>query len=190
MSNTISSVSPPAFSPLTSNSSRSSPPCNESESEEIIAPTATSCKTVKMPTFKIVGDNVDKSIRPREETSDSHLQSLHYFHSYAVLDRCDMSSLDDAPSLCDTTSADVCSVLPTDLDHSTLKQNLTTIVSRILRNHFTFFKDNLPFVQRHIPHIHSKEMSLKSTVVGITIIDIANITYTRILGSIRCSSKE
>lgn len=107
-----------------------------------------------------------------------------------MLDRCDMSSLDDAPSLCNTTSADICSVLPTDLNHSTLKQYLINIVSRILRNHFTFFKDNLLSVQRHIPHIHSKEMSLKSTVVGIIIIGIANITYIRILGSIRCSSKE
>ena len=78
-----------------------------------------------MPTFKIVGYNVDKSIRPRHETNDSHLQS---FHAYAVLDRCDMSSFEDAPSQFDDANADVCSVLPSMIDQSNMKQNLAVIV--------------------------------------------------------------
>ena len=170
-SDASSPVAPPTFSPLTSDSSQCSPSSNDSESDENTAQTNALIKTVKMPTFKIVGDNVDKSIRPRHETSDSHLQSIHYFHAYAVLDRCDMSSFEDAPSQFDATSADVCSVLPTMNDQSTMKQNLAVIVSHILRNNnFKFFKDNVRPIQRHIPHIYSKEMSLKSTVVSIMLL--------------------
>lgn len=46
-----------------------------------------------LPTFKIVGDNIDKTVRPRQETSDSHTKSLHYFHSYAVKDRVGVTML-------------------------------------------------------------------------------------------------
>ena len=167
MSDAGSSITPPTFSRLTTNSSKSSPSCYGSESEENTEPTDGFIKTVKIPTFKIVGDNIDKSFRPRHETSDSHLKTIHYFHAYAVLDRCDMSSFEDAPSHFHTASADVSSVLPTIHDQSAIKQNPSVIVSQIVRNHFKFFKDNIQSIKRHIPHIHSKEMSLKSTVVGL-----------------------
>ena len=39
--------------------------------------------------FKIVGDNIDKNIRPANQRIDRRTQSFHYFHSYAVLDRID-----------------------------------------------------------------------------------------------------
>ena len=38
--------------------------------------------------FKIVGDNVDKNVRPTFQRSN---QSLHHFHSYAVKDRVNLS---------------------------------------------------------------------------------------------------
>lgn len=54
---------------------------------------------VSFPLFKIVGDNIDETVKPREETSESHNKSLHYFHSYAVMDRTDVSALQDNPHL-------------------------------------------------------------------------------------------
>ena len=39
--------------------------------------------------FKIVGDNVDKDIRPSFQRIDYRTRSLHYFHAYAMLDRVD-----------------------------------------------------------------------------------------------------
>lgn len=48
--------------------------------------------------YKIVGDNIDKNIRPRHQSLESQGRSLHYFHSYAVLDRFDCSAYsDEAP---------------------------------------------------------------------------------------------
>ena len=37
--------------------------------------------------YIIVGDNLDKTINPRFMTVAHQRQSVHYFHSYAVLDR-------------------------------------------------------------------------------------------------------
>lgn len=47
--------------------------------------------------FKIVGDNLDKTVKPRHMRSDHQNVSLHYFHSIAVKDRIDFSNLPDTP---------------------------------------------------------------------------------------------
>ncbi len=63
---------------------------DSSDIDEFLGPKRTlSC--TRLPTFKIVGDNIDKTIRPREMRSDHQTRSLHYFHSYAVRDRIDIS---------------------------------------------------------------------------------------------------
>jgi len=46
--------------------------------------------------FKIVGDNIDKNIRPSFQRYDNNTTSLHYFHHYAVLDRVDLSNHSEA----------------------------------------------------------------------------------------------
>ena len=52
-----------------------------------------------MPTpwhgFKIVGDNIDKNIRPSFQRCDYQTKSFHYFNSYAVKDRIDLSDVSD-----------------------------------------------------------------------------------------------
>ena len=41
----------------------------------------------------VVGDNVDKTVKPRFMSSDRQRQSLHNFHSYAALDHIDFLHL-------------------------------------------------------------------------------------------------
>ena len=78
--------------------------------------------------FKIVGDNVDKNIRPSFQRLDRQTRSLHYFHSYSVLDRIDHSTLSDAkPSL---GLIDPECLLPSLEDSSALKHEFTVLVSR------------------------------------------------------------
>ena len=43
--------------------------------------------TTKWYGYKLIGDNIDKNVKPRNMTSDNQTVSLHYFHSYSVLDR-------------------------------------------------------------------------------------------------------
>ena len=50
-------------------------------------PNADSAPPAEWTGFKIVGDNIDKTVRPRHMRSDRQAESLHYFHSYAVKDR-------------------------------------------------------------------------------------------------------
>lgn len=51
----------------------------------------------KLQGFKIVCDNIDKNILPSYyERLNSHTISLHYLHSYAALDRIDLSGVSDA----------------------------------------------------------------------------------------------
>lgn len=47
--------------------------------------------------FKIVGNNIDKNVRPSHQRIDHQTQSLHYFHSFAVRDRVDLSAYSDQP---------------------------------------------------------------------------------------------
>ncbi len=45
------------------------------------------CSSESHYSYFIVGDNFDKNIRPREMRVDNQMKSLHYFNSYAGLDR-------------------------------------------------------------------------------------------------------
>ncbi len=117
--------------------------------------------------FKLVGDNVDKTIKPRHMREDRQTRSAHYFHLYATKDRIDLSHIPDnsrpvnvAPPLEE--------LLPSPADEKALMGNLSVLVSRILSNHIPFIKENLgDTVDQHIPHPHSKEMSKMSDVVGV-----------------------
>lgn len=91
-------------------------------------------ESVFYPSFKIVGDNIDKSIKPSEETSESHNRSLHYFHSYAVKDRTDVSNVDDSPSLPILEDINVLEVLPSTDDKHALKQNMAILAGEFLIN--------------------------------------------------------
>ena len=46
--------------------------------------------------YKLVGDNIDKTVRPSFERINSHFLSLHYYHTYAVLDRIGVSDLNSS----------------------------------------------------------------------------------------------
>ena len=77
--------------------------------------------------YKMVGDNVDKNIRRSFQRVDRSTFSLHYFHSFAVLDRIDFSSLSDAPV---AKTIHLKELLPTLSDISYLKNTFTILISR------------------------------------------------------------
>ena len=55
-------------------------------------------------TCKIVGDNIDKYVEPRDMTADAQASTLHYFNMCAVRDRFDTSQLPDSPLLPDISA--------------------------------------------------------------------------------------
>ena len=116
--------------------------------------------------FIIVGDNIDKTIHARHETLDSRNRSLHYFNSYAVLDRCDFSSFSEHHSPPDLVAYDVRCLLPTTTDLDAMIQNFSILVGRLLTKYVPGFAAFKSLSIPHIQHKHSVEMSKKSEVVS------------------------
>ena len=117
-------------------------------------------------TYKLVGDNIDKNVRPYEMTIDNQTRSLHYFHTYAVRDRVDMGNFCDDTQLPATSDIDLWNLLPTRCDDSTMRENMAILVGRILAKYMPFFSDWCKDLPRHLPHNFSCEMSQKSEVVS------------------------
>lgn len=122
-----------------------------------------------MSTFKLCGDNIDKTVKRRYMRSDRGNISLHYFHIYATLDRVDVSSLSVSPlPTCLPSPENISeSLLPSASDDIKIKKNFAVLVSRVMATHLKFFSFSFEdVIQWHIPHKFSAEMSMKSTVVS------------------------
>ena len=142
--------------------------------------------------FRLCGDNIDKSIRRHHSRSDRRNQSLHYFHAYAVENRVDVSHLSDINiHISEITSIEYVpnSVLPRLGDDSKIKENIATLISRVLFRYLDFFQlsfDNI--IEWHIQAKYYSEMSCKSEVV-CTLIVLHHNTLS-FIGSPWCHSSE
>ena len=126
------------------------------------APTDTSLKT-----FKLIGDNLDKNVKPCDMRLDNQTKSLHYFHIYALRDRIDLSKLNDDTFTTDIARMDVSEILPTQEDTETLKMNFSILIARVLKKHMQFFKKYGKGLETHIQHKYYSEMSAKSHIVSV-----------------------
>ena len=86
--------------------------------------------------FKIVGDNIDKNIRPSYQRCDRQTASLHYFHVCAVGDRIDFSSLPDFRP--NSVLIDPTDLLPKTADVDALKDEFQILVGRYYANASSF----------------------------------------------------
>ncbi len=123
----------------------------------------------RTPSFKLVGDNIDKTINPRYMRADSKSRSLHYFHAYAVRDRIDTTGLNCqlAPTCLPSPAIVAQSLLPSTENDKAIFCNLKILFSRILVETLPFFKTAFSdLVVHRIIHRRSEEMSTKSIVVS------------------------
>ena len=90
--------------------------------------------------FKIIGDNIDKTIRPSFERIEHHSLSLHYYHSYAALDRIDLSGISDMRS---SGTFDAKQLLPSTNDVQMLKSQYYILISRYIIIHKTCITCNV-----------------------------------------------
>lgn len=80
--------------------------------------------------FKVVGDNVDKNIRPSFQRYDRQTLSLHYFHSYAIKDRVNLQSCSDlAPT---NPSIDGTTLIPSEEDIGLFTSDAEILVARLI----------------------------------------------------------
>ena len=123
--------------------------------------------------FKLVGDNLDKTINPRIMRSDHQRSSLHYFHCFAVRDRINLSNFSDIPPVISSLSIDdtLSKLIPTNDDQRALQHNFKVIMSQILVEEIPFFKTTFnDVIIHHIDHKYSGEMAKKSVVVPLGVI--------------------
>ena len=117
--------------------------------------------------YKLVGDNIDKNVNPCYARKGNKTLSMHCYHAYAVRGRIDISNttpnLQNVPLL----SIPVHNVLPSITDERNLLHNFTLLTSRLLVEHFKYFRENYSdVVGKHIKHEFYDEMSQKSTIVS------------------------
>ena len=147
-------------------------------------PNADSTPPAEWTGFKIVGDNIHKTVRPRHMRSDRQAQSLHYFHSYAVKDRVNISSVSDSPPIppeCPHTEL-LETLLPSAKDVTTIHSLFEVHVARILVEHFPFMKSAFAdVVDWHIQHEYYEEMGETSDVVSEHSSKISPICFGEVL---------
>ena len=121
--------------------------------------------------YKLVGDNLDKNVKPRYRRIDQKTQSLHFFHYYAVQDRIDLSNVPDEPNPClqkAVSDLDVATLLPSDSDHQAMIYNFGILVSRVLVEEIPFFSNTFDdVIMKHIQHPHIDAMNKKSKTVSL-----------------------
>ena len=125
--------------------------------------------------YKIVGDNIEKTIKARTIRTESHTnQTLHYFHSLALQSRKDFSDLPNVhPDTCSPSPLLMAeSLLPSVSDGQSLCDLFIMQVSRVLTTLIPFFQ--LPFedmVERHRKHVfYYKQISTESVVYNSIIV--------------------
>lgn len=116
--------------------------------------------------FVLVGDNIDRSVNARHQTMESRNRSLHYFNSYAVLDRCDFSHLPEFQSPTDRSSYDMNCLLPSDDDFEAILLHFSVLVGRMLTTYIPGF-EKYKLLSSPIKHKYSTEMKRKSDVVNL-----------------------
>ena len=120
----------------------------------------------RLLTFRIVGDNIDKNVKPRDMTSEHQTRSLHYFHAYAVRDRIDLSDYSSEPPVPDLGKMNFDALLPSDDDAVVLQTNMVTLIGLVLCKYMPFFAKFSTGLGRHIRHEFYEDMCTKSNVVS------------------------
>lgn len=133
--------------------------------DDFLGPVATSVQPA-LKTYRLVGDNIDKQVRPRDMRSDYQTRSLHYFHTYAVRDRVDLTGISDQKPVLDLKTIHLDAILPTSSDKKELQKNFSILFAWILKKYIPFFAKFGTGLERHIQHEFYHEMSQKSEVVS------------------------
>jgi L1 cell adhesion molecule like protein len=121
--------------------------------------------------FKLVGDNIDKTVKPRDMRFNHQVQSLHYFHVYAVKDRINFSGLSNNSTFIDPKSIDCNLFYPSTDDDAALAFNMEILVARILTQNIHGLSHLKYAVMPHIQHKYTANMVQKSQVHGKCVLE-------------------
>ena len=127
----------------------------------------------KHPGYRLVGDNVDIIIKPRQ-TSIAHASiDLHYFNFMAVKNRVSgnhLSKTRDETKL--KEPVDWSQVVPSVNDHKRLESHWAILVGHIICRHIPALQWMQLYLPQHIPHDYSNETKKKSEVVRFYVLQV------------------
>ena len=119
--------------------------------------------------FRIVGDNLDKNVKPSNPRIDHGTTSQHFFNLVALRDCIDLSGISDDPSTYLRTPVDNLELnilLPSSLDYEELISSYGVLMSRVLVSKVPYFAHTFDdVVVKHISHEYGREMSIKTEAV-------------------------
>lgn len=117
-------------------------------------------------TYKLEGDNLDKEVKPCHMRSDHQTRTLHYFYTYAIKDRIDLSAMSDQTPSTGITSTHLSTLLPTSDDNKCLQLNFSILMAHVVQKYTTYFSTFEEALESHIPHAYTCEMASASEVVN------------------------
>lgn len=133
----------------------------------------------------LCGDNWDKGMKQRHiRVGVKKIESIHYFHSYAVFDRADFTDYSSQvipTQQCDPDQISI-SLFPTADDDAAIRDNICVILSRVMYNNLSFFRLSFDgIIDWHIKH-EFYEMSRKSEIVRIFLLhyNLSKCRHTRV----------
>lgn len=118
-----------------------------------------------LPTYRIVGDNVDVRLHPRHQTLTRRDQDHHWFHMYAIKDRVVGLHLADDRPITEIAKLPLSAFLLNMKDCRCLHREFTILMARVLVKYLPCFLFLQAVVPDHIPHQFSDVMNKKSETV-------------------------
>lgn len=174
----VSTPSVSTSSTGTASSTDDTTSCSDLSLSDIFGPNVSHAPTPSsLLSSKLVGDNIDKNIKPQDMRIDNQTKSLHYFHVYNVRDRIDLNEHDDEEPTPDISSISIDSILPSAEDDVAMHNNYSILIARVLRKHMPFLKKFGAGLERHIRHEFYEDMSAKSEVVSTDVLHCTCTTY-------------
>ena len=152
-------------SETTQSASRTEHSSSDIEIDSFLGPEHHPCNP-SLLMYLLVGDNIDKTMKPRNMTGEHQTRSLHYFHVYALRDRIDLSDFSSEVPTPDISKMNMEDLLPSTDDHLMLHENMAILMGRILHKYMPFIKKFGTGLGRHIFHEHYEDLSTKSEVVS------------------------
>ena len=120
--------------------------------------------------FKFWGDNVDKKRRVRDLRTDHQGEMLHMFSLLVGRSRTPCPELPFTGQVSKLTEVPADYFLPQQSDIVAVKNNMVTLIGRILTQYFPALAPLSKVVPKHIPHQYSYQMSQKSDIAVLDVL--------------------
>lgn len=119
------------------------------------------------PGYRLVGDNVDIMIRPRQSSISNASRDLHYFNVMAVKNRISGNNLSSHKSNEQVKPVDCSLLLPSIEDHQRLLSNWIVLVGKVISKYVPALRWMRLYLPEHIKHEYSSITKKKSDIVSI-----------------------